>query len=186
MDEVEPVDPTRSIVPEWPVEGVTAAAFEAFGSELLRFATRRTRDADRAEDIVQEAFLRLATESRAGRDPNNPRGWLYRVILNLIITDARHAVIARREAGHLGRDVVVTDTPEVLYLVSERDRGVGAALDVIRAEGRVSLVLAANGYSGREIATAIGRSEAATRTIMCRARGSIRRAMAAHDEALPG
>ena len=181
------MDPMRSIVSEWPVDGVTAEAFEAFGSELLRFATRRLRDADRAEDIVQEAFLRLATESRAGRDPNNPRGWLYRVVQNLIISDARHAAIARREAGHLGRDVVVIDTPEALYLVSERDRGVGAALDVIRAEGRVSLVLAANGYSGREIATAIGRSEAATRTIMCRARGSIRRAIAAHDEAtLPG
>ena len=92
----------RSIVSEWPVDGVTAEAFEAFGSELLRFATRRLRDADRAEDIVQEAFLRLATESRAGRDPNNPRGWLYRVVLNLIISDARHAAIARREAGHLG------------------------------------------------------------------------------------
>jgi len=171
------------IDPDWDVDRGTAAAFESFESELLRFATRRMRDADRAEDIVQEAFLRLATESRAGRDPDNPRGWLYRVVLNLIISDARHAAIARREAGRLELDVVVTETPEVLYLVSERHRRVGAALEVIRAEGRVSLVLAANGYSGREIATAIGRSEAATRTIMCRARGSIRRSMAAHDEA---
>ena len=131
------MDPMRSIVSEWPVDGVTAEAFEAFGSELLRFATRRLRDADRAEDIVQEAFLRLATESRAGRDPNNPRGWLYRVVLNLIISDARHAAIARREAGHLGRDVVVTDTPEALYLVSERDRGVGAAIGTRRSTSSV-------------------------------------------------
>src|SRR6476659_3022459 len=127
--------PTSLIDPDWDVDRGTAAAFESFESELLRFATRRMRDADRAEDIVQEAFLRLATESRAGRDPDNPRGWLYRVVLNLIISDARHAAIARREAGHLELDVVVTDTPEILYLVSERDRGVGAALDVIRAEG---------------------------------------------------
>ena len=117
------------------VDHGTAAAFESFGSELLRFAARRMRDADRAEDIVQEAFLRLATESRAGRYPTNRRSWLYRVVLNLIISEARHAAIARREAGHLQRDVVVTDTPEILYLVSERDRGVGAALEVIRAEG---------------------------------------------------
>jgi RNA polymerase sigma-70 factor, ECF subfamily len=171
------------IDPDWEIDRRSAAAFESFGSELLRFAPRRMRDADRAEDVVQEAFLRLVTESRTGRDPSNPRGWLFRVVLNLIISDARHAAIARRQAGHLERDVVETETPEVLYLVSELDRRVGAALEVIRAEGRVSLVLAANGYSGREIATAIRRSEAATRTIMCRARGSIRRSMAAHDGA---
>ena len=121
------MDAMLLIDPEREDDRGTAASFEAFGSELLRFATRRMRDADHAEDIVQEAFLRLATESRAGRDPNNPRGWLYRVVLDLIISDARHAAIARREVGHLERDVVVTDTPEVLYLVSERDRGVGAA-----------------------------------------------------------
>jgi hypothetical protein len=53
-DEVEPVDATFSIDPEWEVDRGTAAAFESFGSELLRFATRRMRDGDHAEDIVRK------------------------------------------------------------------------------------------------------------------------------------
>ena len=46
---------------------------------------------------------------------------------------------------------------------------------------RAALVLAAEGYAGREIARAIGRSEGATRTLMCRARSRLRSELVATD-----
>ena len=39
---------------------------------------------------------------------------------------------------------------------------------------RAALLLASEGFSGAEIATAIGRSEAATRTLLCRTRLRVR------------
>ena len=46
----------------------------------------RQWDAANAEDIVQEAFLRLLTESPL---PDSPKAWLYRVVRNLAIDQAR-------------------------------------------------------------------------------------------------
>jgi DNA-directed RNA polymerase specialized sigma24 family protein len=41
-------------------------------------------------------------------------------------------------------------------------------------EARLGLMMAARGFSGREIAAALGRSEVATRTLLCRARQRLR------------
>ena len=46
----------------------------------------RQWDAANAEDLVQEAFLRLLTESPL---PDSPRAWLYRVVRNLAIDQVR-------------------------------------------------------------------------------------------------
>ena len=46
----------------------------------------RQWDAANAEDLVQEAFLRLLTESPL---PDSPRAWLFRVVRNLAIDQAR-------------------------------------------------------------------------------------------------
>jgi len=48
----------------------------------------RQWDAANAEDIVQEAFLRLLTESPL---PDSPKAWLYRVVRNLAIDQIRRA-----------------------------------------------------------------------------------------------
>ena len=56
------------------------AAYDANERDLFTFALGVTRDGAAAEDIVQEAFLRLVRESRSGRFPDNARAWLYRVV----------------------------------------------------------------------------------------------------------
>ena len=50
---------------------------------------------------------------------------------------------------------------------------------------RVALVLAARGASGAEIAATIGRSEAATRTLLTRARQKVRARLDTNPEARP-
>ena len=56
----------------------------------------------------------------------------------------------------------------------EQDDEVRTLLAGLGHEVRSSLVLAALGYSGREIATAIGRNEGSTRALMCRGRRRLR------------
>lgn len=49
---------------------------------LLRFLTRRTRDPDVAQDLLQETWLRVANGTGAVVD--NPRGYLFQVAGNLV------------------------------------------------------------------------------------------------------
>ncbi|HET9755393.1 MAG TPA: RNA polymerase sigma factor [Candidatus Limnocylindrales bacterium] len=158
-------------------------AYDAFAAPLRRFVTARTRDADTAEDIVQEAFVRLEIASQARRFPTNPKAWLNRVALNLVIASSRHADVARRIACRLASDGVVV-SPEAMFMASERGREVGAAMRTLGPLGRTTLLLAAEGYTGREIAHVIGLSEGATRTRMCRARSVLRRELARAEAAL--
>lgn len=158
-------------------------AYEAHAGELRRYAGARLRDSSDAEDIVQESFLRLARESQIRQYPRQPGAWLHRVVLNLIISRARRAAIARRETARDQFSDLNPETPEMRFLASERRRILGSAMDMAGPDGRTGLILAAQGYSGREIAKVLGRSEAATRTLMCRARSNIRRELTTQDAA---
>ncbi len=152
-----------------------AHAYEAFAPQLRRYAGARLRNAAAAEDVVQEAFVRLAVESRASGKPDNERAWLYRVVTNLIISGARHAAVTQRRSVLIESTEVRVESPETLFLASERYQGLGAALEAVGTDGRTGLILAAQGYSGREIAERLGRSAGATRTLLCRARSTVRR-----------
>jgi RNA polymerase sigma-70 factor (ECF subfamily) len=156
-----------------PGSAFVANAYDAWAEDLLRYVTTRTRDVPTAEDIVQEAFVRLTFESRASRIPSNPRAWLYRVVLNLIISASRHREVARRRSPELVRHDVV-ESPEAGMLALERRAALLMGLQTLGTAGRTSLLLAAEGFTGREIADHLGRSEGATRTIICRARKALR------------
>ena len=45
------------------------AAYEAHRSQLIRYLTRVTRDASTAEDLVQDAFVRLTIDHPRGVSP---------------------------------------------------------------------------------------------------------------------
>lgn len=155
-----------------------ADAYEAFGPGLTRYVTARTRDAALAEDITQEAFMKLAIECRAGRAPRNARAWLYRVALNQIISGSRRTEVARRRTVPVTLEDVTTPSPEARFLDSERHRAMADLLQTVGPAARTCLVLAAQGHSGHDIARAIGRTDAATRALMCRARSDLRAGLA--------
>jgi RNA polymerase sigma-70 factor (ECF subfamily) len=180
--------PTMPLFEE--VDGVTAiragatadafvrVAFESYHQELYGFLRRTTRDDALAQDLVQESFLRLIREARAGRPPEQTRAWLYRVATNLTISRARRV---RTVLAWLGRVAsthpqdTVTESPEAGVLRRERSIALESALGQIAADARAALILSGQGFSGADIARTIGRSEAATRTLMSRARVQLRR-----------
>jgi RNA polymerase sigma-70 factor (ECF subfamily) len=150
-----------------------AAAYDAHQRELFSFALRASRDREVAEDLVHDAFIRLIVEIEAGREPDNVRAWLYRVVANLNVSRTRRAAVAHKQAGELverGVDV----GPEPLVLEHERRSDLEAALAELGDDARTALLMAANGFSGLEIADAIGRTGLATRSMMCRARLHLR------------
>ena len=72
----------------------------------MRWSCTRGSGAMRPEDVVQEAFLLLVRQVVA---PDNPVGWMYRVVRNRAINAgaiARTAVAARDGGGRTRRAVV--------------------------------------------------------------------------------
>jgi RNA polymerase sigma-70 factor (ECF subfamily) len=152
---------------------IVGAIYDDLQRELFSFALHSTRDREAAEDLVQEAFVRLMIEVDAGRMPTNARAWLYRVIANLAVSRGRRVTVARRGLRAVPQPEDDLG-PEPAYLEGERRSDLGSALGALGADARTALLMAANGFSGLEIAEAIGRSPNATRTLMCRSRIQLR------------
>jgi len=152
---------------------VVEAAYERHRGPLVRRLTVLTRSADVAEDLAQEAFLRLAREVEAGRAPDDPGAWLHRVGGNLVASRGRHLTVVDRRAGELPRPDS-PDSPETVVVDAEMSGALRAVLAGLSASDRNALVLAAQGYHGPEIAASLGRTSGATRTLLCRARSKVR------------
>ncbi len=150
--------------------------------EIHSFALHATRDPATADDLTQEAFVRLIAEMEAHGEPGEPRAWLYRVVTNLVISRGRRAAVAERWKGVIVRRDEVERSPESTAIRRERRDGVLEALDDLSADARTALLLAANGFGGREIAGLIGRTDGATRTLLCRARARLRTRLEAPGE----
>lgn len=156
-----------------PDELALTALYEAHRAELLAFLLPMTRDREAAEDLLQETFIRLIKEVRAGRLPDTVRPWLYRVAANAAISRSRHGAVWNRLLPRLvdRREPV---RPESELLRAERETELHTALAELPPDGRAALLLAAQGFDGHEIAASIGRTEGATRTLLCRSRVRLR------------
>jgi len=166
-------------------DAALVAAYRDHHEAIYGFLRRATRDDATAEDLLQETFARLLTEYRAGRSPEVLLPWLYRVASNLVISRGRRLHSALRwltieRARSSGP--AVAESPELSALRHERTADLGFALQVLPDDARVALILSADGFTGREIAAAIGRSEAATRVLLCRARRRMRAELEAVEE----
>jgi len=149
------------------------AAYDENQRRLTSFAYALTRDADAADDLVQETFLRLVKEHAAGREPEIVTAWLYRVCSNLATSRGRRGVVARKFLER--RPAEETEVAaEIEILRHELSETLLAALTILPDDQRSALVMAAQGFSGREIADALGRTETSTRTMMFRARERLR------------
>ncbi|HZM73248.1 MAG TPA: sigma-70 family RNA polymerase sigma factor [Candidatus Polarisedimenticolia bacterium] len=142
-------------------------------ARLRGWLTSICRDEAVAEDLMQEAFVRLLREAREGRTPDDAVAWLHRVGSNLAMSRGRRLSVADRRAADLPQPGLVA-SPEADAVAAEEAAAVRTALSGLDGDDREAVILAAHGYRGPEIAERIGRSNGATRTLLCRARARIR------------
>ena len=99
----QPVIPQREPMEEKPP---LRKVFEAEESPLLRYAFGLVGQRETAEDLVQEAFLKLHAH---WEEVANPRAWLFRSIRNLALNHLRDH---RRESAIDSTDDFQSDKPE--------------------------------------------------------------------------
>jgi RNA polymerase sigma factor (sigma-70 family) len=124
-------------------------------------------DADQAEDIAQEAFVRLLDER-----PDNPEAWLFTVAGNL----AKNAV--RGELRQTKRLTLIAggdadraaSGADRMTLEHETARQVGSALDTLSDRDRTLLLLHHDGVAYKELAALVGVKASSVAPLLARAR----------------
>jgi RNA polymerase sigma-70 factor (ECF subfamily) len=154
------------------VEAEVEEAYLEHRDRIYRAVLRSTREPQLAEDVLQDAYLRLLLATRIGNAPDNVPAWLHRVAMNLVIDTMRRRSRAARAAGEerMAHDGAEGGDPDAQILGRERSATLHAALTQLPSDVRHALVLNAAGYGPVEIGAIIGRSGGATRTLLCRAR----------------
>lgn len=154
--------------------------FSAHEAEIRRFLNRLVRDAEISADLTAETFCRLVVAERAGRFPDQPRAWLYRVASNLATSHGRRRAIETRAMRRLQaqRSDGTAASAEEHVIRRERCAELETALTPIRGDGRLALLMSAAGFPGSAIAARTGRTHGATRTLLSRSRVPIRRRLA--------
>jgi RNA polymerase sigma-70 factor (ECF subfamily) len=170
-------------------EAAFAELYERHAGSVYGFLVRRLGDASLAQDLYQEAFLRLH-RARATYDPARPfRAWLFGIVHNLL-TDALRSR-SRAPAGEAAtaatraQAAIDAGSPEALTAARESTSALGRALSSLPSEEATVLILARlEGLSYDDIGTILGRSAAATKQLAYRALKRIRAQMiaAGHGE----
>jgi RNA polymerase sigma-70 factor (ECF subfamily) len=146
---------------------------ERHAGAAFRVARRILSSEALAEDVVQEALLRVWTHAPRWRPEAAFRTWLYRIVVNL-------ALNAKRRAPHLPLDAAAhvaadgTRADEQL-LRDERDRRLAAAIEALPARQRAAIVLTyQEGLSNAEAADVLDTSVSGIETLLVRAKRSLR------------
>ena len=137
---------------------------------LFRYLDRLSGDAELAQDLAQESYVRLYRRQSL---PDAPEAWLISVAMNLLRNN--HSIEKRRREllGEARADRSVSDpvqTPDQAAASEETRVAVRQVLDRMPQRERQLLLLSAEGYSYRDIALALELKEVSVGTLLARAR----------------
>ena len=135
---------------------------------LVRFLYRRIGDQARAEDLVQDAFVRAIEHQ-----PSKPRAWLFTVAANLARDEGRRTSVRRKHLTLMKAEAEARapePPPDVALERRETVAHVQNALAQISERDRESLLLWEEGFSYDEIAEILGLSRGSIGTTLARAR----------------
>ncbi|HTQ81806.1 MAG TPA: sigma-70 family RNA polymerase sigma factor [Pseudolabrys sp.] len=143
----------------------------------ISLARRILGNAADAEDVAQEAMLRVWVNAPRWQPLALFRTWFRRVVVNLCLDRKRRAPWVELDAAGEIADPAA-DAGEQIER-SERDDLVQAAIAKLPARQRTAIVLTyAEGLSNAEVADMLGASVSAVETLLVRGKQNLRRALA--------
>jgi RNA polymerase sigma factor (sigma-70 family) len=157
--------------------------FDEFSAPIYNYVLRMVGDPDRAADVTQDTFIKAYRKLDSLTDEHSTKSWLYRIATNTAIDEMRR----RRWVSPIGIDdpdqPERPDTgpgPEAVVMAGMLDDRIQRALMQLRPNHRQCLILSdLEDMSAQQIGEVMGLSYGAVRTLLCRARGEMRRRLAA-------
>ena len=164
-----------------PHRGTLEELYVRHAPEAARLAFLLTHDASLAEDIAQEAFIKVAGRFQHLRSLGAFDAYLRRTVVNLCLSHHRRSAVARsyaeRESARLRGGEPVADLPDV----ESRDE-IRSALAALPDRQRAAVVLRFYGdLSEQQVADALGCSVSAARSLVFRAMGTLRELIESED-----
>ena len=146
-------------------------------ARLLRFLMRKGRSREDAEDLIQEAMLRLHVYAK--EDVQNREVFLRRAVRNLAIDQYRH------DRSRVCREVPIEDvdrqspliapgpTPDQILDDQQRLDGLTARLDAVNPRTREIYLAHRSGYTYAEIADHMGIAAITVKRHIARAQAAL-------------
>jgi len=152
-----------------------AALVATYSSLLFRVAHSILRSQAEAEDVVQDAFVRVLEHRRSLSAIRDMRVWLVRIAWNLAV-DRRRRIRPEQFDEGFAESLVARSLPADEALdEARRMRLVLRELERLpKAERHVLLLSAVEELETAEMAEVLGRSESAVRGLLFRARARLR------------
>ena len=150
------------------------ALYNRYAPYMLSMALRYVTDADTAQDIVQEAFIKVFTSLNQYAGKGSLEGWIRRILVNVALESLR------RNNVHFDS----IDSDEVLQIAETNE----SVIERLSADDLMELIstlptgfrtvfnmYAIEGYSHKEIAQELGIQESSSRSQYLRAKSLIQK-----------
>jgi len=164
-----------------------ASLYDRHHRSVARFAHRFVQDAEKAEELTQDIFVKLFRHAGRYRRTARFKTFLFRVAANHCLNEVRrgeYRVTHVAEQGEEGRPVEIpapeAHSPDRALEGRELERTVAAALSRLSDRERTAFALCRfEGMAYRDIAEVLSASEAAVKSLIHRATLSVARAVEA-------
>ncbi|MEX0709601.1 MAG: RNA polymerase sigma factor [Chloroflexota bacterium] len=157
--------------------------FDEYNVRIFNYALKMVGDHDRAADIAQDTFIKAYRKLDTLTDATSTRSWIYRIATNTAIDEMRRRRNVVRIGDDEDRPVEQPDGgpgPETQVLSGLLDERINRALLRLKPNHRQCLVLSdVEDMNSQQIGEVMAMSTGAVRVLLCRARGEMRRLLAA-------
>lgn len=144
--------------------------FAAHHARLFGAMCAVTGDRQEAEEIMQEAFLKLWERWERVSQVEDPEGYLYRTAMNVFRGRYRRAKLALRKAAH------TIERTDAFEAVDARQTVIKGLASLTPAQRAAIVFTSLLGYNSQEAGEILGTSASAVRTLATTGRARIRAA----------
>ena len=139
---------------------------EAYSDMILRVSYTYLKNTDDAEDICQDVFLKMLTGKSKFDSLEHEKAWVIRVTINRC-KDILKSAQRQKEVG-------IEVMPEVVQVEAVESDVLDMVMQLPEAYREVIYLHTYEGYSAKEIADIVGKSETAVMALLSRGRKKLK------------
>lgn len=120
-------------------------------TELYHFAKKHQGFTDDPADILQEVFTKLFIEIQSGANIENPRAWLFKVLINSLRTHFKYGKFRVMKNNEIARCKQLSMDMHESYVIDEQHYIVIQSISKMPEKEKSILLLYHNGFTYKEI-----------------------------------